>query len=235
MNNHLFNALIDLVDFDQQTIALKNNVSKLENETSVIERQRISLEKSLEEAKNIFQDIKKYVDLSELEIKGLDQQIKDKKIQLDQVANQKEYISIKKEIEQLQKKQNDSEEPLVHSWNRLEQVRIDYKKQEEDYEKNLLKIKDQIEENLKNIDQAKNDLKQHLEKRDEKVKIVPKEWLEKYEVLGSRVPDPFVPVDRGSCTACFYDVTPQAMVELKNGKLVQCKGCYRFLYIKKQE
>lgn len=235
MNNNAFNALIDLVDFDQKTIFLQNSISKLIDETSRFEKQKNNLDVVLERAKKVFHDSQKEVDSSELEIKGYDQQVKEKQAKLNSTTNQKEYNSYKKEIQMLQEKQHECEEPLIHSWNKLEQAKLEYKKQEEGYEKNLAQIDAEIIESNKSIEQARNDLQEHIGKRDEKVKLVPKDWLEKYEVLGTRVSDPVVPADRGSCTGCFYDITPQAMLELKSGKLVQCKGCYRFLYIKKQE
>lgn len=235
MNGNAFTALIDLVDFDQKTIFLQNNITKLINDISLAEKQKDNLDNVIQKAKKTFHDIQKEVDLSELEIKGYEQQIKEKKVKLDETSNQKEYSAYKKEIQQLQDKQHECEEPLVSSWNALELAKQEYKKQEEGYEKNLALMESAIEQINKNIEQAKIDLQEHISKRDEKVKFVPKDWLEKYEILGARVADPIVTVDRGSCTACFYDVTPQNMLELKNGKLIQCKGCYRFLYIKKQE
>ncbi|KKP29613.1 MAG: hypothetical protein UR12_C0005G0044 [candidate division TM6 bacterium GW2011_GWF2_30_66] len=235
MNNNAFTALIDLVDFDQKTIFLQNNIAKLVHGISFFEKQKDTLDIAIQKAKNNLHDIQKEVDLSELEIKSYDQQIKEKQAKLNLITTQKEHASYKKEIQNLQEKQHACEGPLVDSWNALEQAKLEYQKQLDGYESNVAQIDKEITENNKNIEQAKIELQEHIDKRDEKVKFVPKDWLEKYEILGARVADPIVTVDRGSCSACYYDVTPQHMVELKNGKLVQCKGCYRFLYIKQQQ
>jgi predicted nucleic acid-binding Zn-ribbon protein len=45
------------------------------------------------------------------------------------------------------------------------------------------------------------------------------------------VADPIVPVFDGSCSACFYAMTGQDMQELYKNKLLQCRGCYRFVYL----
>lgn len=235
MNNDAFNALIDLVDFDQKTLSLQNSISKLASEVSVFEKRKFDLDAQIEQIKNFFHDTQKEVDLGELEIKTYEQQIKDKKKRIDETSNQKEYIAFKREIEQLTQKQHECEAPLVEAWNRLEQAKQDFKKHEENYEKSLEKINEEEKSVESQIENLKKELEEHLKVREERVKVVPKEWLEKYEVLGSRVPDPVVPVESGSCSACFYDITPQVMLELKHGKLMQCKGCYRFLYIKKEQ
>ena len=49
--------------------------------------------------------------------------------------------------------------------------------------------------------------------------------------MQSRVTDPVVPVQQGSCSACFYDITEQRLVALRRHALLQCEGCYRFLYM----
>jgi predicted nucleic acid-binding Zn-ribbon protein len=61
--------------------------------------------------------------------------------------------------------------------------------------------------------------------------IVPQGWLEKYAIMRTKVTDPVVPVINNSCSACFYDVIGQDLQELRKKKLLQCKECYRFLYL----
>ena len=54
---------------------------------------------------------------------------------------------------------------------------------------------------------------------------------EKYAVMRAKVTDPVVPVIDGSCSACFYKISPQDMQLLARRKLVQCKDCFRLLYL----
>ncbi len=60
---------------------------------------------------------------------------------------------------------------------------------------------------------------------------VPNEWLEKYSHMRLRVIDPVVPVMFGGWSACSYAVTEQELVRLKRKALIQCKGCFRLLYM----
>ena len=60
---------------------------------------------------------------------------------------------------------------------------------------------------------------------------IPEEWIEKYERMRNSVPDPVASIEDQVCKACFYTATNQEIELLKRKKLLQCKGCYRFLYI----
>ena len=64
---------------------------------------------------------------------------------------------------------------------------------------------------------------------------LPDEWLGKYEHMRGRVADPVVPVQQDSCSACFYSISSRDLQTLKQGDLLQCKDCYRFLYYKSDE
>jgi len=235
MNNDAFQALIDLVSFDQKTVSFKNDIKKIKDDIVSLKKEHVSLEADMQEARDILHDTQKEVDMGELEMKEYDQNIKEEKAKLDRVTNQKEYVAIQKEIEHLEQKQHDAEEPLLLAWNRLEQVKQEFKKKEEEYNKKRSEIDQKLEEKNKKNQEVESQLEEHATHREEKVKKVPEEWLEKYKILGARVSDPVVPVESGSCGACFYDITSQRIIEMKKGKLIQCRGCYRFLYIKEKE
>ena len=67
-----------------------------------------------------------------------------------------------------------------------------------------------------------------------KEKQVPQEWMEKYSRMRNCVPNPVVPVVNGSCTACFYSIPHQDFLSVLDHHLIECKGCYRFLYSKER-
>jgi len=235
MNTNAFQALISLVDFDQKTVAFKKNITTLKNDIGTLEKELVDLQVDMQNAKDLLHDTQKEVDMGELAMKEYDQSIKEEKIKLDKVTNQKEYAAILKEIDHLEQKQHDSEEPLLLAWNKLEQVKQEFKKKEEEFEKKKAEINQKLEETNKQIKEVEDQLEEHAARRGEKISMVPEEWLEKYNMLGARVSDPVVPVESGSCSACFYDVTSQKVIEMRKGKLVLCKGCYRFLYVKDKE
>jgi len=235
MNSDAFQALIGLVNFDQKTASFLKEIKKIKSDIVVLQKEKDDLQDDMENAKNILHDTQKEVDMGELEMKEYDQKVQEEKERLDKVTNQKEYSSILKEIETLETKQHEAEDPLLLAWNKLEQVKQEFKKKEQEFDKKIVEIDQQVKDKNKKIEELENQLSEHNTLRDEKLKIVPEEWLEKYDMLGARVSDPVVPVETGICSACFYKVTSQNMIEMKKGKLIQCKGCYRFLYIKKEK
>lgn len=70
-----------------------------------------------------------------------------------------------------------------------------------------------------------------VEQRRQKEGLVPAEWLEKYEMMRSRVADPVVQVTQDSCGACYQLLTSQDLVRAKRGALIQCRKCFRLLYL----
>ena len=235
MNDGAFQALINLVDFDQKTVSIEKNIKKVKDEITALQRKKADLEADIEDVRHTLHEVQKEVDMGELEMKEYDQKIKEDKRKLDQVSNQKEYTALKKEIEGLESKQHEGEEPLIEAWNRLEQVSAECKKKEEAFGSENQEIIDSIQERHATIENLEKELEEHKAGRDQMVQEVPEEWSEKYKMLGAKVSDPVVPVTGNSCSACFYIITSQNIIEMRRGKLIQCKGCYRFLYIKQAD
>ncbi len=164
-------------------------------------------------------------------MKVLDQQEKEKKGRLDTVANHKEYQSIKTEIDQLKKEQHELEEQLMSVWNQLENAKKELDSANSLCQQQDEKIHQEIAQIEQQIGQITAQQNEKLQERNQKEQSVPAEWMQKYAVMRAHVTDPVVPVVNESCTACFYKVSAQDMQELKRRKLVQCKDCYRLLYL----
>lgn len=232
MNDNAFQALIDLVNFDQKTVFLLKEINIIEKEIYDLKEKQNTLESEINTAKYEIKELQKEVDRGELEMRELEQEEKKKKIRLDNSQSQKEYISLKREIDNLQKMQHDMEGPLLTTWNKLETAKQAFKTKEEEYDKQTQEFVHLITEKEKKIAQLQADLQEHKTHRGEKERKVKKEWLDKYSVMRTKVANPVVEVTGGSCSACFYTITNQYLQELKKNKVVQCKGCYRFLYLK---
>lgn len=231
MNGTPFEKFIALVEVDQQINALNTIIASLEKQNADNKRIEESHHSILEKVKNKLHDFRKEVELKELEMKTLDQQESDKKKRLETVANHKEYQSIKIEIDQLKKEQHALEDGLMAAWNQLETVKKEYENALKEYEQQQKIVHEQIEENNKKTADLKGQIDNLIKDRVEKEFVVPAEWLEKYAIMRAKVADPVVPVVEGSCSACFYKVSAQDMQFLKRRKLVQCKDCYRLLYL----
>ncbi len=230
MSEFPLQMFIDLVSFDQKTYALEDEIQVVQQEVENLEQSQGELVSEQDRLNQKMYDAKKRVDRAELDMKGLEQQEKNEKKRLDSVQNQKEYQSINKEIVTLKKKQHDYEETLILAWNKFETAKKEHELGNKKYEEKIKALYVLIEEKKQKIKTLQADLQDRIAQRDEKKKDVPGEWMEKYVLMRSRVANPVVPVIGGNCTACFYNLPPQDALELRRRKLLQCKGCYRFLY-----
>jgi len=228
--NNPFSLFIDLINFDQELHAQQLNIKKHEQEVSQLEKQKEQLEVELHAAQRVLHNAKKQVDEKELEMKELEASEADKKRRMDTVSSHKEYQSLKHEIEIISSRQLALEDVLVAAWNQLEIAQATFKTQEQVHQEKVQNTESRIAKIKIEIERLNQDLVEKQKARSAKETLVPEEWLEKYRNMSSRVADPVVPVVDGSCTSCFHQLTGQDLIMINRRKLLQCRGCYRFLY-----
>ena len=130
----------------------------------------------------------------------------------------------------MQRAQTTREQELLTTWNKLENAQKDLLMQLKEHAKKTQEIQAAIAEHEKQIVDIKHQIEEQILLRPDKEKRVPEEWLEKYSLMKSRVPNPVVPLVNMSCTACYYTLTGPELSRLKHGAVLQCKGCFRLLY-----
>ncbi len=230
MSQHPFQLFINLVTFDQETRSLQHEVENDEKKIQELQSQLRKLNQEVEQKKEVVVDLRKKVDNSELEMKTLDTQEADKKKRLDEVSGHKEYTSIKTEIDRVQRAQVEQEQAVINAWNKLETAQQEMEKFQKEFEIESSRLQKEIEQLSQKITQLQEDITKRVDGRAEKLTQVPEEWLSKYEMMQSRVADPVVPIDNGSCTSCFTVVTDSDLQRIGKGAILQCKMCYRLLY-----
>lgn len=230
MNEQAFRALIELVQFDQATHAIKKNIESINQEITVLHTDEQKAEQELNAQKKAFADARKAVDEKELEAKELDQKESQAKQRLDTAKSHREYEALKSEVTQLQTAQHELESEIIDAWNQLETAEKSYKEMQKRYDEISAGVRTSIKTLQERIEALKADLSIRSPEHDQKAAQVPAEWLEKYRSMGSHVGDPIVPILGSACSACFYQLTTQDLLRLKRGALLQCKGCFRFLY-----
>ncbi len=226
-----FQKFIDLVAFDQAT-------NKLENELKQFEQ---SVHQSTTQINQIISDValvkqklaasKKNVDAKEHEMKELDEKQKEKQRILDRVVNQRECQSIYQEIEVLKKTQHDYEEELLSAWHLFEVAQKEFAIKKQDSEKSIQGLEDKLLLYAQQQEVIKQSLEEQQKQRAAKEVGIPEEWLEKYTMMSRTVKNPVVPVVNGACSACFYNLPLPDMGRLRKHAMLQCKDCYRFLYM----
>jgi len=226
-----FQKFIDLVTFDQNLIKVERDIIKMKEieQSFVADAERLN--EDFLDMKGAKDSARKAVDEKELYMKILDTEESEIKQKLDLVSNQKEYKSLEKELAVVNEKRLQHEQELIGLWNKFDILDKSYeaKRQVHDTLVNALQI--QIQDNKKEIALLVGQVNKFESERLVKIEGVPQEWLDIYVNMKGRVSDPVVAVVGESCDACFYSVTSRDLQLLRQNKLLQCRDCYRLLYI----
>lgn len=231
MNSLPFQRFIELITYDQQVYVFEKELKALEHDVSQVEQQLKGYAQEAEKAQTAVTAAKKEVDAQELEMKALDTAEKEAQKKIDNAQTHKEYTAIKKEVDALKLRQHEFESTLLQTWNVLEHADREYKSKYQQYEEKAAIFNAAIQEKKNKIASVREHIAGMNKDREAKLVGVPTEWLEKYAMMRSRIPNPVVPVVNDSCSACFYRIPQQDLMALRRRKLLQCRDCYRFLYL----
>jgi len=230
-NTTPFQTFITLVSLDQQINTLNKEITVQEKQSDQLAQKRLQLDAELAQVKQRVQSMQKEVDAYELEMKDLDDRERKKKQTLDAISSHKEYLSIKTEIDALKKQQHTLEDTLIEVWNNLENAQKDYTQK---YTAHEQKVASMAAEGAALQEKKQTLVTERDKKIEERLPVqskVPEEWINKYTQMRAKVADPVVSVVDGACTACFYHMSEQDMIALSRRRLIQCKDCFRLLYL----
>lgn len=97
------------------------------------------------------------------------------------------------------------------------------------------KIEQEISAKIKdvhnNIEKLKLEIEDDCRLRDTKIIGIPQEWLIKYEKMKKAISNPVVPVQNGFCSSCLYKISNADLDSIRHNKLVECRDCFRILYM----
>lgn len=230
-----FDLFIELITFDQSLYQIEKEVRNLQAEIELLDQNLHDLHKNLSQEKDRVGQLRKDVDLKEREMQDLDQQEKRVRERLSSVSNEREYQAIKDEINRLKKKQHDYEMILMNSWTSFESAQKEFKAHEAELEEKKQATQESLESKAARLLQAQQRLEVSRQERAVREKEIPSEWLEKYGRMRNSVTNPVVLLEKGSCSACFYKIPAQDALLVARSELIQCKGCYRFLYEREEQ
>ncbi len=226
-----FQKFIDLVAFDQDLISIENKIKQSQDIQNGLLADIQRLQNDFQDIKQAQQQARMAVDEKELSMKVLDSQEAALKQKLEAVSNQKEFKSLEKETLAVNEQRIEQEQQLVVLWNKLEALGKTYEFKHKLFEEQSAQFQEQVETVTQEIATLHEELKNLLALRQEKEQGVPQEWLDMYINMKGKVSNPVVPVVGDSCDACFYSVIARDLQALRQNKLMQCRDCYRLLYI----
>ncbi len=226
-----FKRFIELISFDQHVNAVQKQINAIDADRAALSTQNTIIEKERDISRKHWDAMRKEVDAKEKEMSEFDEKEKEIQHKLDTLINPKEYAPLKKELDTIKSQQHEFETVLVKTWLLLENANRDATAADAIYEEKARNIAAQWQEKDQTLQQLKKQLADLLVERAPKEAGVPEEWLAKYKSMRARVDNPVVPVEGESCSACRYYVTAGDMQALRRRALIQCKQCFRLLYL----
>lgn len=221
---------IALITFDRDYASMSAHIVALQKEITLLHTQEHALDETVTESDNVIRATKKEIDADELMIASLDQQIREKKERLAAAMNPREHRALMSEIDGISAQQLAVEERLLNSWTALETRKRGHDKLLLSNQEQKQRIATAIAEKQQQIADETTAQATTAAQRTLYEQGVPEQWLEKYAAMRSRVPNPVVPIEQDSCSACFHGLSNQELVQLRRRALLECKSCYRFLY-----
>ncbi len=185
----------------------------------------------ISDSKDAFTDARKTVDRLELDAKSMREEEKDRRGKLKVATKGSVCNHLQHELQEIESKELELENNLIQAWQTLEEMeKASNQTQNEATEQtttghNTIK---KLEENIEKLDQ---ELKTIMVERNEKINNLNEDWHKRYESMAATVSDPIVPIVNEMCSSCYYHATAQDAAQLRKGKILACKSCYRLLYL----
>lgn len=167
---------------------------------------------------------------AEAELKFNQAKEDEKRKKLEFLENTKEFKSLNREIELLERQNKTNEEQVLLLWQECEVVTKNLEQEKTTTHTKLEELAQNLATYNTNLAQLKEEHKQLLEEKTIKTTLIPEEWLTRYNRMQASVQDPIVSLADNCCGGCFYTIVTQELARIKKGEVLLCRSCYRFLY-----
>ncbi|MCS6805046.1 MAG: C4-type zinc ribbon domain-containing protein [Acidobacteriota bacterium] len=226
--------LIALQELDIKIRQVEREIANLPSKKAEIENQFNAIATDYLDKKNRYETTLQERRQAELKLKELEDKLDKYKQDLMRVKNEREYVSVLREIDVTKKAASALETQILEKIEQLEQLEKELDVLKPDIEIKRREFDAKIEECVKQIEKLKVDLCTWQQQRQELVATVPPDILNRYNRLAQlRDGLALAEVRDGSCTACFMTVRPQAYADVRRGDmLINCDNCGRILYYK---
>jgi predicted nucleic acid-binding Zn-ribbon protein len=231
MKTFPLDIFLALVKLDRSILHIDRSIEALRDGVRASEHEFALLEEFITKARDFAREQHKAVDQVELRMKELDGLQRQKEGQFEAASTQKEYGALKNEIETVKKDQHNLENGMLQAWKSYEHAQTQYQQKKEEVAHKQAALNAIIQEKMQHIDQLEKERAIIMASRPAALEGIPAEWLQTYAMMQSKVEDPVVPVENETCSACFYGILRQDMIDLGKRKMLQCRDCFRFLYL----
>ncbi|MGB9642563.1 MAG: zinc ribbon domain-containing protein [Candidatus Ratteibacteria bacterium] len=228
--------LLELQDLDIKLNEIDALLEDLPQQIKAFEREGIAIQKELEELHKTSTNMKVSRREKEMELKAIEEQIKNLQSKLYDVKTNKEYQALQTEIETLKNKKSMLEDEILVYMEKDEQFKQHEKQLQEKMEKhrNLKTIKQkEIESKINQLEEERNQIKKT---RDEYATCIDMVLLELYTRVKNNKKDGIAVCrithdSNGSiCNGCYVYIPGYLVEKIKRKtEIVQCENCGRIL------
>lgn len=224
--------MIELQTVELETGKLRSSLENVGKSLASLEREREIFENELKETQAHTTELKKAYKNYELDTQAHFSKISKSREKLQSVKTNKEYQSILKEIEDIEKKNSELEDLMLAHLDKIEaseavlgEKTSDFALLEQDIKQRTQEIKE---------DEAQKHLS--LNKLDDQLALISGEiqpdFMEKLKVVRNNVGIlAVVPVVNAVCQGCYVNIPPQLFNELQRfDKLYYCLNCQRIIF-----
>lgn len=226
----LIEKIEELFSLIEKKNALEKNLKSIKDDSVKLESEKKEILASKYLKENTLKELKKSVDLCELEINDLVSREKSLKGRLSSLVRQREIDASKQEIVVIQSHREEVEEDLLKNLDEISRVT---KALEQD-SVTFQDFENEFDQKAKILFDFENTIKKELSPINEAIseifELFPEEFKNKYQRIISRVANPIVAISNGACSVCYSTITPQELNELKFKKIGECKNCGRVLF-----
>lgn len=224
-----FEHFLKLVAFDRQVLSLQQQLRQRDKELLAWEKKRLEAQAGTERIKKVLHDLLKVQKECDLELASIDAELKRKKQQLETAPEHKIVTNLQREVEQLSAKQVAFEKLLLENWGQVEEQELLFEASQKETAHAVAEIETQIQKVLAQRREHEERLRALELERSAYTSAVKPEFLTIYELVRSRLEDPAVPVQDGSCFGCGNRVPMGDMGKVSRHEIVSCQQCRRLL------
>ena len=234
MNQELIDKLVVLQETDLKIRELTEFCDRIPKEIDTQQKELTQQEESFLE----YQHNEKHKQLKIKEKNGVlksnEEQIQKLRILLNAAKSNKEYDTIKMQINKLDKENHLMEEEILVMMEEADTGKTERNGMYKEFEAAKKQFEVVKKENDAKLTDVKSQLKNLSSQRNEQVKQIAPQALSKYERIRKAVGgNGIVNVNNGVCSGCHSGLPPQLTNDIvRLDELVLCEYCSRILYVK---
>jgi len=224
--------LLALRDLDGAILAAERKVRILEGEVAAIER-RIAAEKEgfarrLEEHRAL----RRRATEKAMEADEIDEKIRTYQHKLDHdIIPYKEMEYLKEQVEFLRSRIDEVEEEAIRLMDEVEEDSRRLEEEKRAHEERLAKLEREKSEVEGKISTLEREIQELRRKREAAIEGIPAHLRSHYERLREMYPDPVASIVNGTCSGCHLNISQTTVDRARQGEVVTCDNCSRFLYL----